>query len=1273
MGFWLFVQWALIIASVTYSVVSWLTAPRPGDGVKEEIKSQNSTYGKAIPKVYGTMRVAGNIVWGAYTGNMDFPNIKGASRTIGAPAGEYFIRRKVEVEDDLDVWQYFSTDTMIGLCGNPIAGILRVWIDNKLVWDVKQLAGRSEFREINDFEFRFILVTHGHIIPYGFNFPRNVKDLTKGWKDISVDAWRFIQYRHLTYAYIAGFALSEFGSRFPNIEFEISQTTTSIISKSAFYFNVMEDKNNLLHKYNMAGFMAGNHRAYVVGGRDSSGLVDEIIMLYGAVGTIATIAGTISRWGMIATLADRIENKTNPSDTGARENAAVVPLSVINYNQANIVADILVIGGWDGSRSLYPRLEYGAGELADRLVQWSEWDPVLFNDDGTDAIRVAVPDRITATSVVYLHSRLNAIEITAGNLIDNDEKDGLSDFYMIGGIVDGVVQRAIWVSRGENREDSGDGSVLPVFSEYLSDAGLGYISNVHSFWYIDKRGNHWLYVLGGAVYADSAGNNPSFNHKVWRAPLTKQGVTVSGRTYYYAKVGTFAEVSTISTEPGVCLFGYFLYERQDDQTDNDGATSTDIHNASIVVLGSGHSGGNVILFSSVDDGETWTQSDAIVVASDGSESTLPNYQITIEAGKGVDGSPLVLNGGRFVINRTLPTNVQLDFLSGNVYVLGGRRAGVPVTESYSVTGEKHGSISAQRGVADLADVVTDICADSGIDAADIDVTDLVGTTVDGYVINSLQSGREKLLPLQQAYFFDYVETGGKLVFRKRGRAAVRDIPETELGVRTLDLDNFNPDKGIIEQEDELSIPAEVYVSAFDKDNDYETIIAGATRDAGNSTRSETIDLKMAFDANKLKQVAQVLLEDAWLSAQKIKITVPFKYVYLDPGDTITITIKGVRYTIRIEKMMFTGVSPIELECVLEDLEIYSKQYSGLDYHKTNSKTPDLIPDTDYVFLDIPLLDAKFDGYGFYVVAAPAVNESQWHGAYVFRRDSGKGIDEKVATITHLGTMGRCTTVLGSASTSFTITLKAGSVASVTAEQVTEGANWAAVGMPGIGFEIVGFQTVTDNGDGTYTLSNLTRGIRGTEWMNDLHVSGEMFVLLDNPTWVPVKASDFGEHIPYAVVSRGIANRGTHFKYINYVWNNVARKPYAPINLTARKTTVKESFMGRVYDVGAWVIEWQPRNRADDIVEDYIYKVEFYNGSTLLGEQIVKVIYSADANPYFILPVTTYSFKDNKNVEWEIKGQDYYYGGNTSTITVKVYQAGVWYAGYGYPASGTFTA
>ncbi|MCP4101071.1 MAG: hypothetical protein GY750_06560, partial [Lentisphaerae bacterium] len=67
----------------------------------------------------------------------------------------------------------------------------------------------------------------------------------------------------------------------------------------------------------------------------------------------------------------------------------------------------------------------------------------------------------------------------------------------------------------------------------------------------------------------------------------------------------------------------------------------------------------------------------------------------------------------------------------------------------------------------VGSVVSDICIDSGLSESDIDVTDLTDA-VGGYVRTRPMTARAAIEPLMMAYYFDAVESDGKIKFVKRG-------------------------------------------------------------------------------------------------------------------------------------------------------------------------------------------------------------------------------------------------------------------------------------------------------------------------------------------------------------------------------------------------------------------------------------------------------------------------------------------------------------------------
>lgn len=105
----------------------------------------------------------------------------------------------------------------------------------------------------------------------------------------------------------------------------------------------------------------------------------------------------------------------------------------------------------------------------------------------------------------------------------------------------------------------------------------------------------------------------------------------------------------------------------------------------------------------------------------------------------------------------------------------------------------------------------------------------------------------------------------------------------------------------------------------------------------------------------------------------------------------------------------------------------------------------------------------------------------------------------------------------------TVNVKSGDstlLASCTEGEMLNGANVAAYGDMGR-WEVIQYQTVTDNGNGSFTLSKINRGVRGTDYAVESHRPGDKLVLL-NSDWVEIIS------FPHADVELSFRYKGVGF-------------------------------------------------------------------------------------------------------------------------------------------------
>lgn len=161
-----------------------ISGPRLGD-----LSVQTSTYGAAIPLVFGTARVAGNIIWSS--------GIREQSNTQRVRAGKGGRRQSVTT------YSYFASWAS-ALCAGPMTAVLRLWMDDKLVYDA---SGASLELQVPGLRWRF--------------YPGNETQLPDPLIEANVGAANAVAHRGLCYLVFEDVPLDAFGNRIPSVSAEV--------------------------------------------------------------------------------------------------------------------------------------------------------------------------------------------------------------------------------------------------------------------------------------------------------------------------------------------------------------------------------------------------------------------------------------------------------------------------------------------------------------------------------------------------------------------------------------------------------------------------------------------------------------------------------------------------------------------------------------------------------------------------------------------------------------------------------------------------------------------------------------------------------------------------------------------------------------------------------------------------------------------------------------------------------------------------------------------
>ena len=493
----------------------------------------------------------------------------------------------------------------------------------------------------------------------------------------------------------------------------------------------------------------------------------------------------------------------------------------------------------------------------------------------------------------------------------------------------------------------------------------------------------------------------------------------------------------------------------------------------------------------------------------------------------------------------------------------------------------------------------------GITSADIDVSDLASRTVRGYAITSQQSIRGAIVPLQQSYFFDYVESDAILLFRLRGRSSIVTIPEDDLAAHEY---GTTPNERIkITYREELELPRELAINYIDADRAYEQGTQRYRRLKTNASSNTTITLPIVFSANEAQEIAEVLHTNSWAEREVFTFALGPKYMYLDPTDNITVLLDdGSIHFCRLTKTVIGRNGIVLCEAVSDATSLYTAPnavgvpggyvpapfvYNPFTLNPVTPALPPLNTFNDDYNLYIGM--TGYDAGGIFqpvdVYVAEAGQPARFVGSIDTLTSSGT-IDTEVE---HPDTPNGFYGAIDSTQTITLIQPPGEGPSSVTEDQLFTGSNWAVMGD-----EVLGFQTVTVNSpdNGTYVLSNIIRGLNGTDHNVDRHKFPEPFVLVDNLLTVPMSEENLNQIIN--IILRPKGSNDITLEVIEYQGASAA--PLAPTNPQVTSSGSPEDYVvtwtrrDRVY--GAWSTEGDIPN--SETIEQYELDIMDRDGNVL---------------------------------------------------------------------------
>lgn len=155
-----------------------------------DTKVQVSSYGAAIPILFGCDRLAGNVIW-----STDLIETTSTSGGKGGPEQTNY---------------NYAVSCAIAVCDGPVAGIIRIWADSKLVYDSQATADADAYAGSQAFaeHLKVYLGTESQL-------PDPTIEAAEGAGDVEA-------FRGVCYVVLDTLPLADFGNRIPNFTFEVA-------------------------------------------------------------------------------------------------------------------------------------------------------------------------------------------------------------------------------------------------------------------------------------------------------------------------------------------------------------------------------------------------------------------------------------------------------------------------------------------------------------------------------------------------------------------------------------------------------------------------------------------------------------------------------------------------------------------------------------------------------------------------------------------------------------------------------------------------------------------------------------------------------------------------------------------------------------------------------------------------------------------------------------------------------------------------------------------
>jgi hypothetical protein len=476
-------------------------------------------------------------------------------------------------------------------------------------------------------------------------------------------------------------------------------------------------------------------------------------------------------------------------------------------------------------------------------------------------------------------------------------------------------------------------------------------------------------------------------------------------------------------------------------------------------------------------------------------------------------------------------------------------------------------LTGRLGAVSLAALVRHLCLRAGLPEDRIDVSGLWGA-VEGYTITALESPRTSITVLARHFGFDAVESGGRIRFMMRERGPVGTVVPDDLAVppgargELLELTRAQ----------ETELPQALKWQLARADEEYDTTAVEATRLTVEAARVTAESFPLAVPPEEAERRCRRALMEAWTGRETSTFLLPPSRLALDPGDVVQLANDGRLVDYRLVAVADAGARAVE--AVRQDRAVFDLPPSGP--RETTIPRPVVFGAPEVAFMDLPQLREQVPAHQPLV----AVHALPWPGTMAVWRSASTDGFELLTTFGGRARMGRLVSDFYAGPVSrfdignaLIIDLSFGTLESVADLALFGGANALAVESTRDDWEVVQASQVELLAPRRYRLTRLLRGQRGTESaMGTPALAGARVVVLDEALApLPVGEAELGLPLNWRIgpASRPISDES--YVAETFMPAGVGLRPLSVVHV--------EQPWRRARSPGNLAIRWTRRSRA----------------------------------------------------------------------------------------------